>query len=86
MHLVMALPDSPDSAVLRDIATRRLTDLPVTFLDSEDDVILSFEAANLPLRSIAEALTANDPSSAEMAKKVMTRVDVSWTFLTPETI
>jgi hypothetical protein len=86
IHLVMALPDSPDSAVLRDIATRRLTDLPVTFLDSEDDVILSFEAANLPLRSIAEALTANDPSSAEMAKKVLTRVDVAWSFLTPETI
>jgi serine/threonine protein kinase len=84
LHLVMALPNNPDSAVLREIVTRRLAELPLTILDSEDDVILSFEAANLPVRSLMEALTVNDPSAAEMAKKVLTRVDVSWTFLTPE--
>jgi hypothetical protein len=86
LHLALALPVSPNSAALCDIVSRRLPDMPVTLLESEDDVILSYEAANLPLRSVAEAVTGNDPASAEMAKKVLTRVDVSWSFLTPETI
>jgi len=86
LHLALALPVSPDSTTLFQIVTRRVADLPVTILESEDDVILSFEAANLPLRSLVDGLTGDDPSSAEMAKKVLTRVDVAWSFLTPETI
>jgi serine/threonine protein kinase len=85
LHLAIAAPEGPSAVKLREVATRKLADLPVTFLDSEDDVIISFEAANFPLRAVLEILTAGDPSCAEMSRRVLTRVDVDWTSLAQET-
>ncbi len=73
-------------AALRDELVDLLPDTPMTVLETGDDVLLCYEAAQLPLLQIARALSGTDPTSADLARQVLCRQDIRWTPLDPERI
>jgi hypothetical protein len=79
-HLVLALPKRPAAITLSDMVKQRYSEVPTTVLDSDDDIVFYFESAQIPLPQLAYSLIADAPERAEMAQKVMTRVDVNWNF------
>jgi eukaryotic-like serine/threonine-protein kinase len=79
-HLVLALPKRPAAVRLSDMVKQRYSEVPTTVLESDDDIVFYFESAQIPLQQLADSLIADAPERAEMAQKVMTRVDVSWSF------
>jgi hypothetical protein len=80
-QLILMLPKSQDGALLGDIVTQRFPDAPGVRLDSDGDVIVCREAAQLPIHQAAVALFGNGDGYADNAKRVMTRVDITWSAL-----
>src|SRR5262249_29832192 len=79
-HLLLCLPNDPASNEIREMIARRLPALPTSSIGSESDVVLHFEAAHIPLRQAVDLLIGDDPEHAEIARKVLTRIDVPWSF------
>jgi serine/threonine protein kinase len=77
-HLVVALPDSSAGATLRELLAPALAELPSTVLDSEGDIVLCHEAADLPLPQMATILIGDEAPYAEAARHVLTRTDIPW--------
>src|SRR5262249_13015206 len=77
-HRVIALPDSQAGALVRGMLSQALTDVPSTVLHSEGDMVFCHEAANLPIRQMAELLLGDETTYMDAAAQVMTRVDVAW--------
>jgi hypothetical protein len=80
-HRVLALPDSPAGATVRSMMSPALVDVPSTVLDSEGDIVICHEIANLPIPQMAAILVGDDGAYADAAPQVMTRVDVAWSCL-----
>lgn len=80
-HLVLALPSSPEGAILRELLASALEEMPHTVLTSEDDIVLCHEVAGLPLRQVAELLLGDEAALAGAACHVLTRNDVTWSSL-----
>jgi hypothetical protein len=77
-HLVLALPDSPEATILRQLLGPALEEVPNTVLTSQDDIVLCHEAAHVPVQEIAEFLLGDDASLADAAYHVLTRNDIQW--------
>jgi hypothetical protein len=82
-HLVLALPKRPAAVTLSDMVKQRYSEVPITVVESEDDIVFYVESAQIPLEQLADSLIENAPDRAEMAQKVMTRIDVPWCFFAP---
>src|SRR5206468_1207483 len=78
-HLVVARPPGPAGSALHDTVARAFPDLPLTPVDSDGDVVFCSEAAHLSLPDVAYALIEQEGTYTELARKMTTRVDVSWT-------
>jgi hypothetical protein len=79
LHLVALLPKSPAGAELGERLTHVVPDVPATVLQSETDVVLCYEAAEIPLFQAALALVGSDTAEyASLAERVWTRTDVAW--------
>jgi hypothetical protein len=85
-HLVLALPKKPAAVALSDMVKKRYSEVPTTVLESEDDIVFYFESAQIPIQELAHSLIADAPERADMAHKVMTRIDVPWHFFPPKTV
>jgi hypothetical protein len=77
-HLLLALPNSPEGARLRQLLGPVLADVPNTVLDSDDDIVLCHEAAQLPLQQMAEILLGDAAIPTDAASHVLTRHDIVW--------
>jgi serine/threonine protein kinase len=81
-HLVLAVPEGPTAAPLRDAALEALVGVPVTLLDAGaatcDELLVAREAAGLALPELAARFAGDDPAVVELAEKVRTRQDVAW--------
>ncbi len=80
VRLVAALPASPGGDMVKKLLSAAQSDLPMTLLESDGDVLLVQEAANLPLRAVVESVTRGEPAYLETARRVVTRIDVPWSF------
>jgi serine/threonine protein kinase len=76
--LFLALPRGAAAQRIRDIVARACPDTPITVVESAADVIACHEAARLPIYPTMAALLENPGSYAEVARRVMTRSDVTW--------
>jgi hypothetical protein len=76
--LVLAVPPGPAGTTLRDLVAEDVPNVPLTVVESEGDVLMCSEAAYVSLRQTAAALVGKEAAHAEMAGRVMTRVDVDW--------
>ena len=77
-HLLLALPNSPEGARLRELLGPVLADVPHTVLDSDGDIVLCHEAADLPLPQMAEILLGDAALPTDAACHVLTRHDIAW--------
>jgi serine/threonine protein kinase len=76
-HLVAVLPPGPAADAMGSVLAHERPDVPMTVLSSEDDIFLCCEAAHYSLTKVAAAL-AGRASHADLAQRLMTRMDVSW--------
>ena len=53
--------------------------LPTVVADKSGDVVLLFEIGDLSLRHAAAAIISERPDLAELATRLFTRSDVTWT-------
>jgi hypothetical protein len=76
---VVLLPKSPAGAALGERLSHVVSDVPATLLESESDVVLCYEAAEISLFHAALALVGPDSAEyASLAERVWTRTDVAW--------
>ncbi|HEV3236445.1 MAG TPA: hypothetical protein VGZ25_05625, partial [Gemmataceae bacterium] len=83
-HLLLTVPDSPPGKELQDMINACVPEVPTTVLNSEDDLLICFEAANLPVDEIMDALTGQEAHYARLAQRVLTRIDIPWSVLSFE--
>jgi serine/threonine protein kinase len=84
LHLLLGTPASPAGQKLRDMVVQAYPDRSVTVVESENDVCLCYEAAQVPLAQAVAALIGDDLAAyAPLADRVMTRTDVVWLPFTP---
>ncbi|MBV9126128.1 MAG: hypothetical protein JO112_22480, partial [Planctomycetes bacterium] len=81
-HLVASLPPGPAGDQLRDLVSRECAPTPTTLLESEGDLLFLYEVAHLPLQKLAAELIEHASTLHEVSRKVMTRIDVKWSYLT----
>lgn len=77
-HLVMSLPDSPAGARVKEIMAALIPDLARTALTSEGDLVFCSEGAGLPMSVVAARLVDQEKTYLDIARKVLTRIDVAW--------
>jgi serine/threonine protein kinase len=81
-HLLLGVPDCPAKAEVLDLVAEALPDQPLTAVGSEEDLFLVYEGAGYPLGEMAAALVGTEAPEAELVRRVMTRLDVPWSFWT----
>jgi hypothetical protein len=82
-HVFLALPAGKDGASLAYMFSQTFPEVQATLLDSEGDVILCQEFAHVPLRQVAASLIEDEAVYADHIKRVLTRMDITWSPLTP---
>jgi hypothetical protein len=80
-HLVVALPNSPAGTTVRQLLEPALAEAPNTVLESEGEIVLCYEVANLPLQQTAELFIGPEQSLADAARQMLTRNDIAWSTL-----
>ncbi len=75
-HVVLAVPEGPAGATLRDLALEVFVGTPLTLIEAGPSLLIAREAAQLSLAEVAAQLVREDPTVAELAQKVLTRTDV----------
>jgi hypothetical protein len=81
-HLLLGVPECPAKAEVVELVREALPDLPLTAVGSEEDLFLVLEGAGYPLGEMAAALVGPEAPDAELVRRVMTRLDVPWSFWT----
>ena len=80
-HLVVALPNSPAGTTVRQLLEPALAEAPNTFLESEGEIVLCYEVANLPLQQTAELFIGPEGPLADAVRQMLTRNDIAWSTL-----
>jgi len=80
-HLVVALPSGPAGTTIRQLLEPALAEAPNTFLDSEGEIVLCQEVANLPLQQTAEVFIGPEGTFTDAARQILTRNDIAWSTL-----
>jgi hypothetical protein len=78
-HVLLVVPDDPPAAELREDALEALANVPVTVVEAGDALQVCWEGAGLSWPRLASRFTGDDPAFIELAEKLETRRDVSWT-------
>ena len=78
--LLVTLPQSPAGRILRERLGHALKGLPVTYLESEKDVSISWEVAQVPLSQVLLQVSEHEPACKDMARRILMRTDVAWQF------
>jgi hypothetical protein len=80
-HLALLRPQGPAGTALEKVI-KSVADVPVTVLESDGDVILCHEVAQVPLPETMESLIGPDANDyAALAQRVWSRTDVAWSTL-----
>jgi len=82
-RLLLVCPEGSDDAALQEAFRRHLEEKPSVVHDSDGDLVLCYEAEQLPLATVAARLIQNRPDYAQAASRLHTRIDVKWTPLLP---
>lgn len=77
-HLVIAMPEGDAAKRLISMAKHASPNIATTLVRTEGDVLFCFEAANLSLRHVADALIDQNPDYVQVAQKFVTRRDVTF--------
>jgi serine/threonine protein kinase len=78
-RLLAILPSGDNSAPLADALTQRLEPAPTILQDRDADLMLCYEQQELSLPHVAARLIAGRNDYTEIAARLHTRADVSWT-------
>lgn len=81
-QLLLGVPECPAKAEVVELVREALPDLPLAAVGSEEDLFLVLEGAGYPLGEMAAALVGPEAPDAELVRRVMTRLDVPWSFWT----
>jgi hypothetical protein len=77
--LLLTAPASEAGLSLRSLLTQAVPEIPVTAVDSADEICFCYEAPQVPLPQAIVTLVGKDPAAiATLAQRVMTRTDVTW--------
>jgi hypothetical protein len=77
-RLLLGAPDGPAKAAFLQCVTEAIPDLPITAVQSEEDLFLVYEGAGYAIGEMAAALIGPDAPDPELVQRVMTRQDVNW--------
>jgi hypothetical protein len=80
-RLLAVLPDGLEDASFRDAVKEHVTEGPSIVFDRDYDVVLCWEFDELPLSTVAATLIDCRIDHAQVASRLHTRIDVSWTSL-----
>jgi len=80
-QLVIAVPKSAPGAVVLEMLDPSNCDIPPSVLETDGDIIFCHEAVGLPHGELADFLAVNPERYVDAAAQVVTRSDVSWSFL-----
>jgi hypothetical protein len=82
-QLLLGVPDGPAQAAVLKLVAEAIPDLPVAAVGSEEDLFLVYEGSGYPIDEIAVALVGPEAPDVELVRRVMTRLDVSWSSWSP---
>jgi hypothetical protein len=75
---------APDELLARELVEQlgsQFSPMPTVIIDAENDVLLCYEMDQLPLRLVAAAVLDRRFQNVEIAARLHTRIDVSWSAL-----
>jgi serine/threonine protein kinase len=78
-HVLLAVPDSLPGDLLRDLVVGLHPECAITSVESDGDVIICLEAANLHCGHTANSLLGDRTPPREILDRLQTRTDVDWT-------
>jgi hypothetical protein len=78
-HVLFVLPSEPTTAALRATIEEALGDVLLTVVEAGDALVVNWEASGLSLREVANQLAGDDAEIGQVAEKLHTRHDVTWT-------
>jgi len=82
-RLLLVCPEGSDDASLQEAFVHHVEETPSVVHDSDGDMVLCYEAEQLPLATVAASLICNRSDYAQAATRLHTRIDVQWTPLLP---
>jgi serine/threonine protein kinase len=85
-YALLALPASRSAETLRDLATETLVGLPLTVVEGYEGVVFVQETAGLSIPAVITSLCGDDSHCADLAVRVLTRIDVHWSGLNGESL
>jgi hypothetical protein len=78
-HVLFVLPSEPATADLRATIEEALGDTLLTVVQAGDALVVNWESSGLSLREVAGQLAGDDAEIGQVAEKLHTRHDVTWT-------
>lgn len=80
-RLLLVMPTCESAAQLTALVEQEQQEHVSVVHDSDCDVVACYEAERLPLAAVAGLIAHGDPTCAEAARRLHTRVDVQWSAL-----
>jgi hypothetical protein len=77
-RLLLVLPEGSREVRLPELVERTTGVKPSVAFDSDPDVTICYEAERMSLPTVAALLVEHRPDCAEIASRLLTRVDVQW--------
>jgi hypothetical protein len=77
-RLVAAIPPGEAGRAVAQLVTHTFTNVPMTTMPMESDVVLCWEVSHIPLRDAGAWLLGDNQEAVAMAQSVLTRSDVQW--------
>lgn len=78
-RLLLVIPENANSANVQQAVQQQLHQQPTVVVDSDGDIVLCQEAEQLSPRSVAAYLANQREQVPQLAARLHTRVDVTWT-------
>jgi hypothetical protein len=78
-HVLFVLPSESTTAELRATIEEALGDTLLTVVEAGDALVVNWETSGLSLREVAGQLAGEDAEIGQVAEKLHTRRDVTWT-------
>ncbi|MBN2474240.1 MAG: protein kinase [Pirellulales bacterium] len=78
-RLMLVCPQGAAAASLQEIIRDRAQQQPSVIHDRDSDLVLCYEIQQLSLGAMAADLIAHRPDYAEIASRLHTRIDITWT-------
>jgi hypothetical protein len=85
-ELLLAVPAGSAGQRIREVVVGQAAHALVALVPSDVDVVICCEASGLTFAQVASGLIEGESTYADLARKVMTRIDVTWTPLPVEVL